>query len=76
MTPIKLLLKVILITGIAGAVPIIYAIYLIRERIIGLFGFTVLWFIAGGVILLLSHYYVKPKVEAHLGSLPDHKVGI
>lgn len=76
MIPIRLFIKVVVITGIAAVSPIIYAIYLIQRGIIGLFGFTTLWFMAGGIILLLAQYYVKPKFKVYIESLPEHKTGI
>ncbi len=76
MIPAKLLIKVILITAITSVSPIIYAIYLIKKEIIGIIGFTLLWSIATGIILLLLQYYVKPKFKAYLESLPSHETGI
>lgn len=76
MVPIKLFLKVVIITGIAAASPIIYAMYLIQKGIIGSLGFMILWTIAGGIILLLAQYYIRPKFRAYIESLPKHEVGI
>jgi FtsH-binding integral membrane protein len=72
MIPIKLILKMAIITSAIIILPVIYSLYQLAKG--SLYGFIIGWCLAGIIMCIVINFYVKQKFRSHIESLESHEV--
>lgn len=72
MIPIKLFLKMIVITTVIMILPVMYSLYQLAKG--NLYGFIISWLGTGIIMFAVMFFYVGQKFRAYIESLESHEV--